>query len=157
MIENNSKHFLPLTIDGKQYKWHHQYITGNEVRNLGNISKEDKVFLAIKQPWADEPIFDDARIDLARPGIEHFYSKKQDDHHVVIIVNGRQRNWDERTISYEQVARLAFENYVENDSTIYTVTYTDGPGQNQEGSIVKGDKVYVKNEMKFNVTATNRS
>ncbi len=154
-LYNNNE--LPLIINGENYKWEHQYITGAEVRNLGSIPKDEKIFLSIKRPWEDEPIFDDTRIDLARPGIEHFFSKKHDEHSVEIIVNGRQKIWTERKISYEQVVKLAFENYVEDETTVYTVSYSHGPGQNQEGSMVKGVVVFVKNKMIFNVTKTNRS
>jgi uncharacterized protein (UPF0248 family) len=156
--QNHVLHGLHLIVNETSYKWEHQYITGAQVRELSNIPKEDKLFLAIKRPWEDEPITDETKIDLARPGIERFYSKPQDDYQpVVIIVNGRQKNWNERKISYEQIAKLAFDNYVENDTTVYTVTYTNGPKQNEEGSMVKGDKVFVTNQMIFNVTPTNRS
>jgi len=148
---------LGLIINDKHFEWHQQYITGAEIRNLGDIPESDKIFLAIKRPWEDEPVLNDTKVDLARPGIEHFYSKKHEEHTIVIIVNGRQKNWSARTISYEQVAKLAFENYSESETIVYTVNYTDGPGQNPEGSMVKGDVVFVKKEMKFNVTATNRS
>jgi hypothetical protein len=95
---------------------------------------------------------------LSRPGIEKFYSKQVDEFvPVTIIVNGRPKPWEERKINYVQVVKLAFPNYVENEATVYTVTYTNGPKQNEEGSMVKGDKVFVKNQMIFNVTATNRS
>jgi Multiubiquitin len=152
------KDFLNFKINEQQYLWHEQYITGAELKKLGNIPIEDLLFLSIKKPWADELIENDTRVDLARPGLERFYSKKHDDHHhFIIIVNGRQKDWDQIKISYEQVVKLAFDSYVENSTTIYTVTYTDGPGQNPEGSMVKGDVVYVKNKMKFNVTATNQS
>jgi hypothetical protein len=151
------KEILHFKINGEQFSRHEQYITGAEVRKLGNIPNEDEIFLAIKRPYEDEPVFDETKIDIARPGIEHFYSKKHEDYLVEIVVNGRLKKWSLRTITYEQVAKLAFENYVENEAIVYTVTYTDGPGQNHEGSMVKGDKVFVKNKMKFNVTATNRS
>jgi hypothetical protein len=153
----NMKDILHFSVNNKPYQWHKQYITGAEVRQLGAIPADEQIFLAIKKPWEDEPIDDNTKVDLARPGLEHFYSKKQDEFSVVILVNTRHKDWSEREISYEQVARLAFENYIENETTVYTVTYTDGPGQNPEGSMVKGDKVFVKNKMKFNVTVTNRS
>lgn len=145
-------------INNEKIEWQQQYISGAEVRNLGNIPLEDKIFLAIKRPWEDEPISDDTKIDLARPGLEKFYSLKHDNHEPFkIIVNGKEKSWSERTITYEQVIKLAFDSYVENDSTIYTVNYIDGPAQNPEGSMVKGSKVIIKNKMIFNVTATNRS
>ena len=153
--ENGSeKHPLRLTVNDKNYDWSHQYITGAEIRNLANIPKEDEIFLAIKKPWEDESIEDDTNVDLARPGIEHFYSKKAV---ITIIVNGREKPWLEEKISFEEVVKLAFENYIDSNTTVYTVTYKKGPPENPEGSMVKGDKVFVKNKMIFNVTATNKS
>ncbi|MDD5569659.1 MAG: multiubiquitin domain-containing protein [Bacteroidales bacterium] len=154
-LHNEKLPALKLIIDGKHYEWHQQYITGAEVRRLGNIPREDEIFLKIKEPWEDEPISDDTNVDLARPGIEHFFSKVK--FPITIIVNGREKSWGEEKISYEQVVKLAFENYVENAATAYTVTYDKGPRQNPEGTMVKGDNVFVKNKMRFNVTATNQS
>jgi len=156
--QNNEDKVLHLMINENNYKWEQQYITGAQVRQLGDIPQSDKLFLAIKRPWEDEPISDETKIDLARPGIEKFFSSHVDDFKpITIIVNGRAKEWSERKISYEQVVKLAFPNAVENEATVYTVTYTNGPKQNEEGSMVKGDKVFVKNQMVFNVTATNRS
>jgi hypothetical protein len=52
---------------------------------------------------------------------------------------------------------LAFGTYDSNSAKVYTVTYDRGPNQNQEGSMVKGDVVFVKDKMIFNVTATDKS
>lgn len=149
---------LKLIINDKHFDWQEQYISGAEVKRLGEIPDSDLVFLAIKKPWEDELIENGTRVDLARPGIEHFYSKTHDEHlPFKIIVNGREKEWGSRTISYEQVSKLAFPDYSENSTTVYTVSYTNGPGQNPEGTMVKGDEVYVKNKMIFNVTPTNKS
>jgi len=154
-LQNEKKSALNLIINGKHYEWLQQYITGAEVRELANIPQEDEIFLAIKKPWEDETILDDTKTDLARPGIEHFYSKMK--FPITLIVNGRPKPWNEEKISYEQVVKLAFDNYVENGRTIYTVTYDKGPRQNHEGTMVKGDVVFVKNKMIFNVGATDKS
>jgi hypothetical protein len=149
---------LKLVIDDKHFEWHEQYISGAEVKRLGEIPDTDLVFLAIKKPWEDELIENGTNVDLARPGIERFYSKKYDEHlPFKINVNSREKEWSSRTISYEQVSKLAFPDYSENSNTVYTVSYTDGPGQNLEGTMVKGVEVYVKNKMIFNVSATNKS
>ena len=76
---------------------------------------------------------------------------------VILIVNGREKPWNEREISFEQVVTLAFGSYVENQNRVFTVTYKGGPEQSQQGSMVKGDKILVKNKMIFNVTATDKS
>ncbi|MES2516084.1 MAG: multiubiquitin domain-containing protein [Bacteroidota bacterium] len=156
--ENKNGHenkTLQITINHKKYDWTKQYITGAEIRKIANISDEDDIFLKINSPWVDEPIPNDKEVDLARPGIEHFFSKMKLP--VIIIVNGREKVWPAETISYNQVVKLAFDNAEENDKTIYTVTYDKGPKQNPEGVMVKGDVVCVKNKMVFNCTATTKS
>ncbi|MBS1578040.1 MAG: multiubiquitin domain-containing protein [Bacteroidetes bacterium] len=152
----HGKHVLHLTINGKQYEWPQQYITGAEIRKLGNIPPVEDVFLAIKKPWEDEPIVDDTRINLARPEIEHLYSK--DKHQkITLIVNGRPKPWAEKTITFEQVVILAFGSYDPNPNKVYTVTYDKGPHENPHGTMDKGDKVCVKDKMIFNVTCTDKS
>ena len=74
-----------------------------------------------------------------------------------IIVNGREKTWSEKEISFAQVVTLAFGTYVENGTTEYTVTYKRGQGSKPEGSMVKGESVKVKDKMIFNVTATDKS
>lgn len=159
MEKQNTEHdkpILPLTINNKDYEWHQEYITGAEIRKLGNIPAEDEIFLAIKKPWEDEPIPDDKQVNLARPEIEHFYSKDKD-FKITLMVNGRPKDWTEKKITFEQVVVLAFGSYDPNPNKVYTVTYDKGPHENSEGSIVRGEKVYVKDKMVFNATATDKS
>ena len=154
--KEQNKKTLPLTINGKKYEWDQEYITGAEVRKLGNIPAEDEIFLAIKKPREDEPIPDDKQVNLARPEIEHFYSK--DKHHkITLIVNGRPKPWTEPAITFEQVVELAFGSYDSNPNKVYTVTYDRGSNENPEGTMVKGDKVLTKDKMIFNVTCTDKS
>jgi len=154
--KEQGKAALHLTINGKVYEWHQEYITGAEIRKLGNITAEDEIFLAIKKPWEDEPIPDDKQVNLARPEIEHFYSISKH-FKVELIVNGRQKTWNENTISFEQVVILAFGNYDASPERVFTVTFDRGPQDNPEGTMVRGERVYVKNKMIFNVTATSKS
>jgi len=74
---------------------------------------------------------------------------------VTIIVNGREKLWSEKKISYIQVVELAFSP-VDPNAT-YTVTYKKGVEPKHEGSLVKGESVPIKSGMIFNVTATNKS
>ncbi len=154
--QKEDKKNLSLKINGKQYEWPNQYITGAEVKKLGGINPEDDIFLAIKKPWEDEPIPNDKQVNLARPDIEHFYSKEKD-FKVTLIVNGRPKQWIEKNVTFEQVVVLAFGSYDPNPDKVYTITYDKGPRENPEGSMVKGEKVLVKDKMIFNVTATDKS
>lgn len=146
-------HFL---INDKPFNWYKQYIRGIQIRELGNISANDEIFLEIKKGWKDEPITDDEEVDLARPGTEHFFSKPRLAE-FIIIVNAREKVWKEREISFEQVVILAFGSYDNNPNKGYTVTYSRGCEPKPEGTMVKGSIVCVKNKMIFDVTATDKS
>lgn len=76
-------------------------------------------------------------------------------HDVTIIVNGRQKTVRHNPISFEELVLLAFPQAKPNAA--YTITYSNGPKQNREGSMSAGDKVHIKNEMVFNVTETDKS
>lgn len=71
------KQVLLLTINGQEYKWFSQYITGAEIKKLADIALSEQLWLAIEKPWEDEKIANDDKIDLARPGIEHFFAKPE--------------------------------------------------------------------------------
>lgn len=151
----HEKKHLNLKINEQMFKFLEQYITGAEVKNMGNIALEDELFLAIKKPWEDELITNETKVDLARPGLEHFYSKSKLP--VSIVVNSRDKSWNFEKICFEDVVKLAFERFVDDGRTSYTVTYDRGPWVNPEGTMVKGVCVFVKNKMIFNVTATSKS
>jgi hypothetical protein len=145
---------LELTINGKKYEWNQQYITGDEIRRLGRIAKDEEIFLAVKKPWEDEPIPDDKQVNLARPEIEHFYSKAKE---LTIVVNGTPHKWAIEKISFKEVIVLAFGQYIDKPTMVYTVAYEDGPRQNPEGSMFVGQEVLVKHKMIFNASQTDKS
>ncbi len=75
----------------------------------------------------------------------------------VIIVNGTAKQWPKRQISFEEIITLAYGQYIDKPTMVYTVAYEDGPKQNREGSLIKGQVVFVKNKMIFHATATDKS
>ncbi len=154
--KENEKEMLHLVINDKTHEWHQEYITGAGIRKLAGISPDEEIFLSVKKPWEDELIADDKQVNLARPGTEHFYSKDKN-FLITIIVNGRPKPWAEKTITFEQAVILGFGNYDPNPGRVYTISFDRGPYQNPEGSMVKGQKVFVKDKIIFNVTATDKS
>lgn len=147
---------LKFTINGKPFVSYQQYITGRKLRELGNIPEQDDIYLDIVAPFKDDLITDDEEVDLARPGKENFFSKPRP-FEVTIIVNGRPKKWQERTISYDQVVALAKQDDPSNSEQAYSVNYFDGPAQNPKGELAKGQSVFVTNEMIFNATSTDKS
>lgn len=146
---------LHFTINKVPFVWYKQFIRGIQVRELGNIDREDDLYLDLKEGYEDDFITDDEIVDLARPGKEKFFSKKNDCE-FVIIVNSRDKSWKKRIITFEEVVALAESNSNDGNKA-YTVTYVKGPKQNPRGEMAKGDVVYVINNMIFNATPTDKS
>lgn len=74
-----------------------------------------------------------------------------------IIVNAREKQWFNERISFTQLIVLAFGYAENNANTTYSVTYKKGDNSRPEGIMVEGDSLKVKDDMRFNVTQTNRS
>lgn len=149
----HQKHGFQITINSKKHEWPEPSITGRDIRKIGDIPPEDEIFL--KKPKEDEPVEDADKVDLSKEGVEHFYSEKHKE--VVILVNGTEHKWPRKKISFIEVIKLAFGVYHDNPNWIYTVAYEDGPKQNPEGSMIKGQEVFVKHRMIFHVKATDQS
>lgn len=84
---------------------------------------------------------------------ESHTNEKKD--HFNIIVNARPKQLDGGRVSYDEVVKLAFGDPAAN--TYYTITYSNGPKENPQGTMSKGDSVEIKSGMKFYVTATTQS
>ncbi len=147
---------LHFKINNVPFTWYRQYISGSEIRELGKIDNEYDIFLDIKEGWEDDMIFDDEVVDLARTGVENFFSKPKPTE-FIIIVNTREKVWKEKTISFEQVIILAFGVYDNNPNKGYTVTYCNGIEPKSEGTMVRGSVVNINNKMIFDVSATDKS
>jgi hypothetical protein len=76
---------------------------------------------------------------------------------ITIVVNGRKKETAVRALNFEEVVRLAFEDAVFNDVTIYTITFKRGHGDRPEGTLVEGEAVKLKEGMIFNVARTDKS
>lgn len=74
-----------------------------------------------------------------------------------IIVNAQKQTWKEETINYWQVVNFPYPP-PHQPQEMFTVQYSKGPKENREGTLVDGQAaVYVKNEMVFRVSPTNKS
>lgn len=74
--ENENKKVYELTIDGKPYTWNEQFITGSQIKKLGNIPPDYEIFLKIKGAVDDKLIGDNDKVDLGLPGMNDFYGCK---------------------------------------------------------------------------------
>lgn len=93
--------------------------------------------------------------DRAEPGYEG--GGREPSKSTVIVVNGRQKATAAKELSFDDVVRLAFDDAVFNEVTIYTITFKRGHGDKPEGTLVEGELVKVKEGMIFNVARTDKS
>lgn len=143
---------LHFFINDSEYISYKQWISGEELREKGNIADSEELYLKVKEGWEDDFIENNELIDLARPGKERFYTKGRE---CTIYVNTKPFEWNKRIIGYEEVINLAFGNI--NISTSYTITYSKGIHPKEDGFLVEGQIVDVKHKMQFDVTATTKS
>jgi hypothetical protein len=89
---------------------------------------------------------------------KHHENEEHEKKEYKIIVNGLQKIWKDKEISYTQVVSLAYDGKIPvGPDWIFTVTYYKGDDKKHEGHMTEGDTVRVKNDMVFNVTGTNKS
>ena len=145
---------LEYSINGKNFFSYKQFITGKEIRKIGNIPDDQSVFLDINDEWEDDFVEDDEFVDLAREGREKFISKPKE--RTYITVNGTTHYWDKDTISFSEVIELS-GHLLNNPNTAFTVVYENGILSQPEGVLTNGKSVKVKHKMSFDVTATDKS
>jgi Multiubiquitin len=75
---------------------------------------------------------------------------------VTIIVNTREKVVEKDDITFGEVVALAFDPVPSGPNVLLTVTYHRGQG-NKSGDLLAGQSVKVKDEMVFDVTATDLS
>lgn len=125
--------------------------TGKTVRELFSL-RADVILVRDYESADDVPVALEDAAPFSKGPV--FYTRRKHTQ-ITIIVNGREKAVSGRTISYEQVVRLAIDAIDAN--TIYTVAYKKGPATNPQGNMVAGDVVKLECGMIFNVTATCRS
>lgn len=145
---------LKFSINNQPFTSYKQFITGLEIRELGNIPSDEALYLDLQGKWEDDLITNEEIVDLARDGVEKFVSKKVS---FCLFVNAEEFVWQSPTISFEEVVNLAYGKYNPNPAEAYTVKYKDGLQPTPTGKMSKGSIVQVKDKMKFNVTETGQS
>lgn len=150
------KRVLPYFINGVKFESSSQYIRGKRIRLQGNIPADQEIYLMIEKPWEDELIEDHTWVNLARPGIEQFVSRAID-HKIILIVNAKEKSWNKKSISFEEVVALHYGSFDPNPQLSYSVTYKNGPKENPDGIMTLGETLIVKNKMNFHVSRTTQS
>lgn len=147
---------LSILISDKEFKIDECYSTPNELLKLAGFNplnyyltqtKKGDVEIGYKEENdAEHKIFikDGAKFSV--------YPREQR----CVIVNASNHIWNAKTISFEEVLKLAFGNACNSNFT-YTVTYTKGIPEKPSGSLVKGAKVVVNSKMIFDAQQTYNS
>jgi len=94
MKKENFTPVLQLTINGRKFDWHEEYITGKQVKELGHTGDEHPLFLVIEAPWENELILDTTKVNLARPGIEAFISKAKHPDSIILTIETVKGKWE---------------------------------------------------------------
>jgi hypothetical protein len=123
--------------------------TGEALYELGNVPKLERLYREVEGDGEDQRIArDDEPVHLTED--EHFYSQEVTE----IRVNGDEIETKE--IDYARVVEL-YLGSGGKPSSEYLVKYSNGPNENPSGTLSPGQKVKVKNDMRFRVAGTGES
>lgn len=125
--------------------------TGEALCSLADIPKHQELFREVQGDAEDERIpRDETPLHLTQD--EHFYSQKVFD----ILVNGDEHEIDTKEITYARVVDL-YLGSGGKPSNEYLIKYSHGPAENPSGTLAPGQKVKVKDDMRFRVAGTGES
>jgi hypothetical protein len=150
MNEQDKHHLIRIHIDRTPYE-SPSPTTGEALYKLGDVAKQENLYREVEGDDEDERIpRDESLIHLTLD--EHFYSQKVFD----ILVNGDDHVIDTNEITYARVVEL-YLGSGGKPSNEYLVKYSHGPVENPSGTLAPGQKVKVKNGMRFRVAGTGES
>ena len=125
--------------------------TGEALYALADIPRHEKLYRQVEGDSEDEMIpRDETVVHLTVD--EHFYSQKVFE----ILVNGDDHEIDTKEITYARVVEL-YLGSGGKPSNEYLVKYSHGPAENPSGTLAPGQKVRVKDGMRFRVAGTGES
>jgi len=153
MSEHEHKHEVRIHIDQHKYESPNP-TTGAALYTLGNVAAGLELYREVSGDEEDKPIENGPETVHLKED-EHFHSGPPKTY--TIYVNGEQKVVTTKTVSFAEIAKLAYPIPPVGDNILYTVSYEDGPRDNPQGSMKEGETVKVKNGMIFNVTATDKS
>lgn len=153
--ETQSEKPYIIFIDKVKYETGNSHLTGAELKEMAGLSYDSDIFLN-DQGSQEILIGNDEKVELFQLGVKHFTSRVKVKE-FKIKVNTREKIWVQPTISFGQLMELAFGVYEDMPHIAYTSTYDKGPKENRNGVFVKGQRVYVTNNMIFNATRTDKS
>ncbi len=94
---------VTILIEGKTFNLNRQYATGRELKGLGGLSPDSELYLATSEPWHDQLIANDEKVNLARPGLEQFFVKRK----LKYSINGVEFETSKQYISQKEIKHQA--------------------------------------------------
>lgn len=125
--------------------------TGEALYMLGEIPAHERLYREVGGYKEDKAVPRDAS-HLHLKEDEHFYSQEV----YAIFVNTNEHVVEEKHISYLQVLEL-YLGSGGDPSNEYLIKFSHGPTGNPKGTLAPGEKVAVKNGMRFRVAGTGES
>jgi len=147
---------LKIKVDNNQYEVEECFMTPLEIMKSVGINTDRFFLKEIRQGNVEVSYKDDVEHKIAITKTSCFVSCQREEIKCV-IVNAREKGWSNEKISFDEVVKLAYGEVSTNPNVIYTINYKRGVPSKPEGSMVKGEVIYVKTKMIFNVTQTNKS
>ncbi len=155
MEHHEHKHLIRIHIDQRPYESPNP-TTGEALYRLSHVQQGFMLFREVKGDREDPEVPDDLDPIHLRED-EHFHSGPAVHREFTIIVNGQKKVVSTRTVTFDEIVKLAFPVPPSGANILYTVSYEDGPRANPQGSLKEGGTAKVKDWMIFNVTATDKS
>ena len=79
------------------------------------------------------------------------------DKSITITVNGRRRSVQTEEVTFEGLIDLAFDDPQRGPQIIFTITFRKAAGRFEEGELLEGEKLKVRDGTVVNVTRTDQS
>lgn len=141
-------------IDDRDLEWPRACISGYLLKKIADLPAKYSLWLDIRG-GQDRKILDADLINLDEPGVERFVSTPPKQ--ICIIVNTREKQIEEGSITFTELVNLAFPNSLPTEMTAYTVSFYKGAGACPDGTLIEGETIELKKGMVFNVTETDKS
>jgi hypothetical protein len=125
--------------------------TGEHLYTLAQIPAHERLYREVDGKKEDKPVPRDGEV-LHLKEDEHFYSQEV----FTIFVNTDEHEIDHKHITYAQVVEL-YLGSGGSPSNEYLVKFSHGPAENPSGTLAPGQKVTVKDGMRFRVAGTGES
>ena len=90
-----------------------------------------------REDQPDKVIEDEDDVRLAGHGVEKFKTRPAKIH-VKIIVNGREKEWTKKRISFAELVAIAYPVPPNGQNSVYTITFHQGPPHHPEGTLTEG-------------------